>query len=212
LENAPSRSSNTPDGDLANKERTNESNSSGSENPTPKPTFRWTHPTPRPTIGPSPSPVPTTPADVGQASVYLYPDTFRVVVGESFTAMVMIDATGQAVSSYAITVLYDPTKIRLDGVRPGDDPLLGTPAITYVEKDGEGNPLGVVNLLKVQTDEMNRPIGTRIMIARLDFTSLAPGDVSAEVAQANLANTQQFDMQIRDLGSARISILSPPQP
>lgn len=188
------------------------SGTSDSGQPTPTPEQKWTHPTPAPTIGPPTETPPAPTPESGQASVYLFPPNMPAVAGRSFTLMVMIDSTEHPVADYGISIMYNPLIVRLDGFRPGDDPLLGNPTIKFVEKDRNGQPLGVVHILKVQTASKTQPIGTKIMVSRLDFTALGPGNTTVQVAGADIDNTEQNAMQVTTLGKSQVSITAPSQP
>lgn len=225
LDSAPTPETTPDDGTVSvaptattpSSESSGSSGSSGySEYPsdaTPRPTAtRVPHPTPRPTVG-TPTPAPPTPTpDPGEGAIYFFPDNFRVVPGEKFTVMVMIDAFEHAVSSYGIDVLYEPYKTRLDAIRNGDDPLLGKPIIKYVQQESSGQQLGAVHLLQVQTADMNRPIGTKIMVSRLDFTAMEPGETRIEIGGVDLVNTLQLDMRVTGQGVCRVTVVQPPNP
>lgn len=166
---------------------------------------------PTPDAGPTFTRIPTSPPsptpDAGEGVMFFDPPGLGAVVGESFTLHLRASISGQPIGGYAVAILYNPLKIHLDGVREGDDPLLGRPLINIPEATS-----GILRLSAIQATSQTQPIGPAISFARLDFRAREAGQVRVEIAGTEFSTADGFfDMKIAGEIPAIITITEPQQ-
>jgi hypothetical protein len=141
-----------------------------------------TTPPPATTTPPAPAePVaqPTTSPGIGSAQIIISPPgaTFRVGGGPYTVPISITDAT--RISTLTLTIIYDPTKLRVRSVNEGTFMRAGGVSVTFTQQ-ANGNR---IDITMARSADATGATGTGLLAAVL-FDAIAPGSVTLSASGA----------------------------